>query len=91
MLRMACGHPNKAPWRSRSVRYCRVHRLKTRRLGAGRRGEKVVTYERQRDSDGMATISGAIAAPVAQAQRRQKSSGGLRSHKRFEASRPSQQ
>lgn len=46
-----------------------------------------VTHERQRDADGLAAISGEIAATLAQARRREKSAGRLRSGERFQASR----
>ena len=50
-----------------------------------RRG--AVTHERQRDSDGLGAVSGEIAATVAQARRREKSTGDLSSRMCFATSR----
>lgn len=68
-----------APHRPRSVRYCEQYTLKTRWRGGRPQRRGAVTHERQRDSDGLAAIPGAVAALVAQAQRREKSTGGLSS------------
>jgi len=51
------------------------------RGGAPRRG--TVTYERQRDSDGLAALSGQITATVAQTRRRKKPTIGLSSRMRL--------
>jgi hypothetical protein len=68
------------------VRYYGLHVVKPRRRSGTLRRQGTVTHERQRDSDGLAAISGQIAATVAQAQRRKKPTTGLNAHKRVETS-----
>ena len=81
------GHAKYNPRRSRSVRYCGVHTLKMRQHGGSPLRRGAVTHERQRDSDGLGAVSGEIAATVAQARRREKSTGDLSSRMCFATSR----